>query len=312
MSQLLNSLSAVAIILMLACVGYICGKVGWLKHEHKAFFVKLIVNVCVPLMCIDNFFNNITLDMLKGAETLFLVVVMSLSACMVLSLVLAKLMRISMPRRGGFVVMCALSNSLFVGLPMCRELFGIEATPFVMIFYIVNTTFFWTVGALMLKQSGTGSQARLTVKETLKGVLNPPFVSLVVCVLLLAAGFRPPHLILSFSKYMGAMVTPLSLLYVGFVIYETGLKTLKLDGQMTAVLAMRFIISPLITLALCHLFDITGIQRGVITLEAAMPVMIQSVVVSSSVGADESYVATGLSLTTRACFVAVPILMLFV
>ncbi|HWS30904.1 MAG TPA: AEC family transporter [Clostridia bacterium] len=312
MAQLLNSLSAVALILMLACVGYICGKAGWLKHEHKAFLVKLIVNVCVPLMCLDNFFNSITLDMLKGAETLFLVVVLSLSVSMALSLVLARLMRISQPHRGGFVVMCALSNSLFVGLPMCTELFGTEATPFVMIFYIINTSFFWTVGALMLKQSGTQGHVRLTVKETLKGVLNPPFVSLVVCVLLLAAGFRPPHLILSFSKYMGALVTPLSLLYVGFVIYETGLKTLKLDRQMTAVLAMRFVISPLLTLALCHLLAVTGIQRGVITLEAAMPVMVQSVVVSSSVGADESYVATGLSLTTLACFVAIPLLMLLV
>ena len=312
MAELLNSLSAVALILMMACVGYFCGKIGWLKKEHKAFLVKFIVNICVPLMCVDNLFKSITLDMLNGAETLFLVVILSLGINLLLSLALARLLRISKNRLGGFVVMCAFSNSMFIGYPMCMELFGAESTPFVMIFYIVNATFFWGIGALMIRRSGTQGNARPTVKDTLKGVLNPPLVSLVVCVLLIAVGFKPPHLILSFSKYMGALVTPLSLLYVGFVIYEIGLKALKFDKQMTAVLAMRFVVSPLLILALCHLFSVTGMQRGVMTLEAAMPVMIQSVVVSSSAGADESYVATGLSLTTLACFVVVPLLMLLV
>lgn len=312
MAELLNSLSAVALILAMAAVGFFCGKVGWLSREHKPFIVRLIINICVPLMCADNFFNSVTLDMLKGAGPLFLVTLLSLCITMLLGLLFARLFRIEHKRYGGFVVMCALSNSLFIGLPMCTELFGIEAVPHVMIFYIVNTTFFWTAGALMLRKSGLGKDARLSPLETARGILNPPIISLVLCAALVAAGFRPPHIFLSFAHYLGSLVTPLSLIYVGFVIYETGLSNLRLDKTMLAVLAMRFVVAPLVTLALCHAFGVEGIQRGVLTLEAAMPVMTQSVVVSASVGADERYTAAGLSLTTLACFVAVPLLMLLV
>ncbi len=312
MAELLNSLSAVALVLMMAAVGYLCGALGWLKREHKGFLVKLIVNVCVPLMCFENLFSSVTLEMLRGAEKIFLVIVLSLSSTMGVSLLLAKLLRIEHRRFGGFVVMCALSNSLFVGLPMCVELFGAEATPYVMMFYIVNSSLFWTLGVLLLRRSGLDKDVRVSPREAAKGILNPPLISLVLSSLLLIAGFEPPHLIMSFSKYMSNLVTPLSLVYVGFALYETGLKKLRLDKTMVAMLAMRFAFAPLVALGLCHLFGITGIQRGVITMDAAMPVMVQSVVVSSFTGADESFQAAGLSISTLACFVAIPLLMLLV
>ncbi|MCE5234479.1 MAG: AEC family transporter [Clostridiaceae bacterium] len=312
MSELLNSLSAVALILLMAAVGYFCGMAGWLKREHKDFLVKFIVRFCVPLMCFNNFFSNITLSMLQGAGKLFLVVVLSIAGMMGLSFLLARILRVGPAQRGGFVVMCALSNSLFVGLPMCLELFGAEATPYVMIFYIVNTTVFWTAGAFILRRGGKNGAARFSLRETLARVLNPPLVGIIVSALLLVAGFKPPQLLLSFSHYISGLVTPLSLLYVGYVIYETGLKSLRIDKNMLAMLAMRFAVSPFLALSLCLAFNITGIQRGVLTMEAAMPVMVQSVVLASSVGADESYQAAGLTLTTLACFVAVPLLMLLV
>lgn len=312
MAELINSLSAVALVLMMAAVGYLCGALGWLKHEHKGFLVKLIVNICVPLMCFENLFSSVTPEMLRGSEKLFLVIALTLSLTFGVSLLLAKLFRIEHKRFGGFVVMCALSNSMFVGLPMCVELFGVEATPYVMMFYIVNTSFFWTLGVLLLKRSGLDKDVRVSARDTVKGIFNPPLISLALSAVLLLAGFEPPHLLMSFSQYMGRLVTPLSLVYVGFALYETGLKSLRLDKTMIVVLVMRFAFAPLLALGLCHLFGITGIQRGVITIDAAMPVMVQSVVVSSSAGADEAYQAAGLSISTLACFVAIPLLMFLV
>lgn len=312
MSELLNSLSAVALILLMASVGYFCGMLGWLKREHKDFLVKFIVRFCVPLMCFNNFFTNITLPMLQGAGKLFLIVILCIAGMICLSFLLARVLRVDPARRGGFVVMCALSNSLFVGLPMCLELFGAEATPYVMIFYIVNTTVFWTAGAYILRGDVKNGAARFSLRKTFGRVFNPPLVSLLVSALLLFAGFKPPQLLLSFTHYMSGLVTPLSLLYVGYVIYETGLKSIRIDKTMLSMLAMRFAVSPFLILALCLAFNVTGIQRGVLMMEAAMPVMVQSVVLASDVGADESYQATGLTLTTLACFVAVPLLMLLV
>ena len=50
--------------------------------------------------------------------------------------------------------MCAFSNSVFIGLPMNTGLFGDEAVPYVMAFYVVNTTLFWTIGNFVISKSG--------------------------------------------------------------------------------------------------------------------------------------------------------------
>jgi len=123
-------------------------------------------------------------------------------------------------------------------------------------------------------------------------------------------GVKLNGLLESFTKYMGNTVTPLALIYIGFLIYETGLKNLKPDAGIWVVSGMRFIISPLIMLLMCRVFNIGGMAQSVFMIEAAMPVMTQSVVVSAYAGADEKYNALGMGFTSILCLIAVPVLML--
>ena len=58
------------------------------------------------------------------------------------------------------MVMCAMSNSLFVGYPVCTELFGAEGTPYVMCFYMMNTFFFWAIGSTMIYMSAGESETQ--------------------------------------------------------------------------------------------------------------------------------------------------------
>lgn len=39
------------------------------------------------------------------------------------------------------MMMCSVSNAIFVGLAMCTELFGDTCTPYVMLYYLINTSF---------------------------------------------------------------------------------------------------------------------------------------------------------------------------
>ena len=296
------------LILMLIAVGYIAGRLGLMKKEHKSFIIKLLVNISVPCMCIHNVFTDFSVELIKSAGALLLTPMLYNAVMLAVSLAVAKAMKISRRRFGGFTVMCAMSNSLFVGYPVCTELFGAEGTPYVMCFYMMNTFFFWAIGATMIYMSA--GEKRPTVKETAKKLASPPLIVLLISVALLLAGVKLPSLLESFTKYMGNTVTPLALIYIGFLIYETGLKNLKPDAGIWVVSGMRFIISPLIMLLMCRLFNIGGMAQSVFMIEAAMPVMTQSVVVSAYAGADEEYNALGMGFTSILCLAAVPALML--
>ena len=85
-----------------------------------------------------------------------------------------------------------------------------------------------------------------------------------------------------------------------------------MERGMAPMLLFRFIISPAICLALCPLFGIAGLARGVYLVQAALPTMTQSVVLAGLLGADEDYAAQGAALSALLCFAVIPLVMLLI
>ena len=102
----------------------------------------------------------------------------------------------------------------------------------------------------------------------------------------------------------------MALIYCGYVVYEIGLKDLRLMRGLPTMLVIRLMIAPAICLLFCHVFHIEGLARGVFTVEAALPVVSQTPVMAGAYGADDRYAAIGATLSTIGCVVTIPILML--
>lgn len=335
MNTLLTSFAAVAIVMCIVGVGYLFARKGYIKREHKGLMTKLIINAGMPALVMSNILGSLDLDSMENPLLLIGIPVLSMASTLLIGLLLAAVIKPARVRRGGFIVMCAFSNSIFVGLPMNTGLFGESAVPYVMIFYMVNTTFFWTVGNYLINKSGEegrGERAKLSLAKSLKKLLSPPLIALMIAIPLLILEYNLAkneafmqaftswggHGIVtliqsSFVKmcgYVGNIVTPLALLYIGSALHEYGFKSLKPDKDMWAAIAVRFIAAPAIMLLLCKALGLGGVGSGVFVIEAAMPVMTQAVVLAASCDADESFVAAGMCLTTLGCFVLVPVLML--
>ena len=65
------------------------------------------------------------------------------------------------------------SNTIFVGLPINQALFGDASIPYVLIYYMCNTTFFWTLGTYLIQRDGEG-EAEFDLKTSLKKIFSPP------------------------------------------------------------------------------------------------------------------------------------------
>ena len=76
------------------------------------------------------------------------------------------------------------------------------------------------------------------------------------------------------------------------------------------MMVFRFVISPALGMGLCALLGIGGLVRSVYIVELAMPVVTQTVVAAAEYGADEQLAAQGAAISTLACFVVTPVLML--
>ena len=206
------------------------------------------------------------------------------------------------------MMMCSVSNAIYSGLPMCTELFGESCTPYVMLYYLVNTSFVQLVGLSLVRWSGDGGGFDCRMLK--KFLTTPAVIGVLLSFVLVFTGVSLPPLVMSYCKYMNNLVTPLALLLTGYIIYEIGLKNLRLDRDLAVMMIFRFLLVPGASFALCALLGIEGLARSVLLVETAMPVVTQTVVAAADYGADEQFAAQGAALSTLACFVVIPVLML--
>lgn len=311
MEGFFNALTAVVVLLMLMSVGYFMGRLGWMGPGEKKFISKFVVNVAVPCNCLVGLLNNLDRSMLAQAGWMAVVCFFGVVLTLGLSFGAARLLRLPRERRGVFIAMAGLSNVLFVGLPVTTQIFGDRAIPHVMIYYLANTVLVQTVGMALIQSAGTGDHGPVRPLALLKDLVKkPPVIAITVSLCLLLLGLRPPAVVMKFAGYISGTVSPLALMFCGYILYEVGLKNLRLLPGLGAMLAIRLAVSPLICWGMCVAFGIGGLAQGVFVVESALPVVSQVVVMTGAFGADEEYAATGSCLSTLCCFLTIPILML--
>lgn len=313
MEGFFNALSASLVLLMIMSVGYFMGRLGWMTQREKNFISKYVVNIAVPCNCVAGLLNNLDHDSLAQAALMVACGLLGVGTTLLLSGVLGWLLRLPRERRGVFVVMAGFSNTLFIGIPVSTQLFGDACMPYLMLYYLANTTFLQSAGLMLVEHAGTKPGGKTTVGGFLKDLFSkPPIVAVLFTILLLLLDLRLPQPIMKFAGYISDSVSPLALIYCGFIVYEVGLRNLRLMKGLPTMLVMRLAVAPVICLGFCRLFGMTGLPLSVFLVESALPVPSQVTVMAGAFGADERYAAVGSTLSTLASFITIPVLMLII
>ena len=308
METFLHAVASVTIILLLTATGYFCAVKGWMTVQVKTFISRYLMTVGIPVMLIYGMQKNLSRADVLAAPRLLLIPLLVIPCCVVLSLLAGRLMRLPHRQLGVFVMMAAMGNTIFIGLAMCIELFGDIATPYVMLFYLVSSCFTQLIGIPLVRWSGEAGG--FSMQMVWKFLRAPTVISVFLSLLLVGLDIHLPSLVMSYAKYINNTVTPLALLLTGCIIHEIGLRSLRLTPTLGVMMVFRFVISPALGAALCALLGIGGLVRSVYVVELAMPVVTQTVVAAAEYGADEQLAAQGAAISTLACFVVTPVLML--
>lgn len=311
MEGFLNALSASFVLLMLMAVGYFMGHIGWMTAVEKKFLSKYIMNIAVPFNCMYGLLNNLDHTMLLHAGKLVFLGFVGIVCTLLCSLGLGYLLKLPKERWGVFVAMAGFSNVLFIGLPVCTQLFGQSCVPYVMMYYLSNTTFVQSIGVMLIQRSGSKQTSKTSIVGFLKNLCSkPPIVAVFFSIVMLLVGLKLPAPVMTWAGYISNTVSPLALIYCGYVIYELGLKQLRFLEGLPVMLVMRLVVAPLICFAFCRLFDVAGLPMSVFVVESALPVVSQVTVMAGAYGADEQYAAIGSCLSIFFSFLTIPILML--
>jgi predicted permease len=209
------------------------------------------------------------------------------------------------PALGALIVACMISNTGYLGIPLCAALFGTEAIGQAVAYdTLVNTPLFLTVGFAI--GAGMGTRGGTTTRERLRAFLfrNPPLLAVLAA--LVAPDALAPPLLHDIAEVLVFVVLPVGFFIVGVTLAaEADEGALAFPPPFTApvavALGLRLAIAPALMIGLG---TITFHVPHSFYVEAAMPTGVNALVVGHAYGLDLRLTSAALAWTTAIVVIA--------
>lgn len=312
---MLDSYLNIMVVFALVLVGYVLSAKQWFSSQTIDLFSKLVLNIALPF----NMFLNMT-ERFNRQEFLQLFTGMLLPAVSILvtfgiSIIYSKLTKVPLGRRGVFQTMFTASNTIFMGLPINLAIFGEVSVPYVLLYYICNTTFFWTIGIYLISsdsQDPTIDKVKMDVFGVMKLLLSPAMLGFIVGLLWMLIQLPAIPVLTKFAGHLSNLTTPLSMFVIGMIIYQTGIKNLRMNKDTFGVLLGRYLISPLIVILLSFIIDVPEMMLKVYLIQSAMPAQNSMPVLAKQYKADVEFTTTTQAYSFILYLFIIPILIYLV
>ena len=310
-----TSIDSVLTIVILIAVGYFLQKYKWFGPDFSKGISKLVVNVGLPCSIFTGILANLTVGSLGNLGIGLIFPFGTVIVSYIIAFILMKVFKIRPERRGIFLNGVANANTIFVGMPLNIALFGEASIPYYLVCYISNTISTWVIGIIIM--SATDPHKEPGKKSfNWKKVLTPPLVGFIIGLIFLIFSIPVPDFINSALKYLGAFVTPLALIYIGIMLYNAGLKNMRLDRDSILALVGRFVICPIIIIVLIMIgtgaFGIVmpSMEKNSFIVQSATPMLAVLPILADQYHGDVKYATNITTISTVLFIVVVPVLML--
>lgn len=303
---LFNAFSGVFTVFLVAFLGFLLRRKGWINHETVAVLPRFITLVVLPPFLLRSITSGFEREQLLSLLSGAIVPMTSFFACFALAVILARLLKIRVGRRGGFAMAFVSSNSLNVGLPVNIALFGEGAIPYILVFFIAGDIFFWTVGNYCIARDAEHAHVSLFSRQNLKRVVSPPLIGFFLGMALVLLDLQPPVFLDKAFKYVGEMAVALLLIYIGIIIGEINVKDLSPDRDVIVALVGKLVLCPLVVLGFAQVFSLPEMMRNVFVIQAGMPVMLTATILTGYYKGDSSFMTLTAAISMLAIIVTTP------
>ncbi len=275
-------------VLAISLIGFLWAKA---KRPFDTNTVgQLVMNIGAPCLIISSLSKtklNIEVFWQMAALTISIV-----SAFLLLGFILFKLWR--KPLRT-FLPSLVFVNTGNLGLPLCLFAFGEQGLAYGIAFFMIMSVLHFSLGLAMV--SGEG------VFSTL--IRNPIVHSVWIAIVLLVGEWNLPVSIANTINLLGQFAIPLMLFALG-----VSLASLKVNDLPFALgfSLIRVIGGGAVAWAICELFDIGGVMKGVVILQASMPVAVFNYLISERYQQQPQVIASLVVVSTLICFSLLPVL----
>ena len=160
MTVFLTSIQSIIPIIVIIALGYILQLKGWFSESFGPNLSRLIMNVALPVSIFVSVLKYLTVDKLISLSGGLLYTFGAFALTYIFGFLAVKLCGVRAGRRGTMINTFVNANTIFIGLPLNIALFGEEALPYFLIYYITNTISTWTLGVYIMTSDSVGGKKK--------------------------------------------------------------------------------------------------------------------------------------------------------
>ena len=304
LESFLVAFNAVAPFLILLGIGFGAVRLKLTDREFMNRLNKLNFRLFFPFMMFNNVYNAKPEDlpsvklMLTGPLTFLAVVALLL-------IIVPRLVKEN-PRRGTIIQAIFRSNFIIYGIPLTTYVFGNDKASVCGMMVLIMVSLFNVASVAVLEMFRDGGKVRLM--PLLLGILkNPLMQGCIVGLAFYLLQIKLPPFIATPVSSLAGVATTLALVVLGANLKFDELK--KNSRTISAVLATRLILLPLIMVPLGYLIGLRGVELFLILMIYGTPVATASYPMAQNMGGDGQlagqlvFVSTVVSLVTIFLFI---------
>ncbi len=185
-------------------------------------------------------------------------------------------------------------NTGNMGLPLVLLAFGEEGLALGMAFFFVNSVSQFTLG--MAISSGTFHPSQL--------LRQPVIWAVVVVMAVIFGGLELPQWINDTTSILGGLTIPAMLLMLGTSLARLNISAIK---QTLTASVMRFILGAVVATVAIYLFNLEGMNAGVVFLQCMMPTAVFNYVFAERYNREPDKVAAVVLQSTLLSVITLPL-----
>ena len=257
----------------LMAVGYICSRRKFLNAEMTVGVGNIVLFFTIPALLFSSLANT------KVEQTMLtnfgLMVALQFFSLILFGRILRlyyRFRKFEEDHINMLEVTGASVNNAFIGFPIALMFFGEEAVVYMSASVLGLNLYVWSIGLYIVK--GVKGESLGTMLRTLfKGAMNPNITSILLGLLASLIGLMQyiPEYVQNFISSLGTISTPLSLIYIGALTGNSGIKLLLKDREALEASLTKMIFMPIMAFAFIYFMPLQPLIKASYFLALSLP-----------------------------------------
>jgi predicted permease len=284
--------SVIAPVLICAVIGFSWARLG--RPYDTELVTTLVTNIGVPCLVFSTFTSVKVDPRAFGLLAVATIIILAINA-----IVAVAILKVTRQPLRAFLPALIFPNSGNMGLPLALLAFGDAGLALAVVVF--------TVYAIAQMTAGVAIAAGSFAPRTL--VRQPIIYGLVAALAFLAAGVAAPAWLANTTRILGGMAVPLMLITLGISLAKLHVRSL---GLSLALAVGRLAVGFGLGLGVATLLGLSGMERGVMIVQATMPVAVFNYLFAERYATRPAEVAGAVVVSTVISFASLPLLLWFV